>query len=206
MVQLLTVDGDCISRCEMFDEADLDAALARFDALSRPTSRLENAASRANARFWMHFAARDWTAMAGLLADDVYLDDRRPMVGSGVRHGRDAQIQDVQAIAAFGVEGTTEVIAVRGERLVLDRIRFHDAEHPSGGVVVEVLNVLEIDVGGRMIATVAFDPDDIAAAFEELDARYLAGEASAYAHTWSRAVWPRTSVARWRTRRTPASG
>ena len=28
-------------------------------------------------------------------------------------------------------------------------------------------------------------PDDIDAAFEELDARYLAGEASAHAHTWS---------------------
>ena len=30
-----------------------------------------------------------------------------------------------------------------------------------------------------------FDPDDIDAAFEELDARYLAGEAAAHAHTWS---------------------
>ena len=43
---LLTVDGDLISRCELFDEADLDAALARFDELSRPAPRLENAASR----------------------------------------------------------------------------------------------------------------------------------------------------------------
>ena len=33
---LVTVDGDLINRCEMFDEADLDAALARFDELSRP--------------------------------------------------------------------------------------------------------------------------------------------------------------------------
>ena len=30
-----------------------------------------------------------------------------------------------------------------------------------------------------------FDPDDIDAAFEELDARYVAGEAAAHAHTWS---------------------
>ncbi len=30
-----------------------------------------------------------------------------------------------------------------------------------------------------------FDPDDIDAAFEELDARYLAGEAAAHARTWS---------------------
>ncbi len=35
------------------------------------------------------------------------------------------------------------------------------------------------------MAAVLFDLDDIDAAFEELDARYLAGEAAAHAHTWS---------------------
>ena len=30
-IDVLTVDGDLINRCEIFDEADLDAALARFD-------------------------------------------------------------------------------------------------------------------------------------------------------------------------------
>jgi hypothetical protein len=35
---LYTVDGDLINRCELFDEADLDAALARFDELSRDAS------------------------------------------------------------------------------------------------------------------------------------------------------------------------
>ncbi len=34
MIAIFTVEGDLISRCEMFDEADLDAALARFDELS----------------------------------------------------------------------------------------------------------------------------------------------------------------------------
>ena len=37
-VNVFTVDGDMISGCEMFDEADLDAALARFDELDRPTA------------------------------------------------------------------------------------------------------------------------------------------------------------------------
>ena len=36
------VDGDRISRGEIFDESDLDAALARFEELSRPAPRLEN--------------------------------------------------------------------------------------------------------------------------------------------------------------------
>jgi hypothetical protein len=47
MIQLLTVEGDRISRLEMFDEADLDAALARFDELDRPAPQLENAATQA---------------------------------------------------------------------------------------------------------------------------------------------------------------
>ena len=45
-ISIATVEGDLINRCEMFDETDLDAALARFDELSRPAPRLENAASR----------------------------------------------------------------------------------------------------------------------------------------------------------------
>ena len=48
-----------------------------------------------------------------------------------------------------------------------------------------MLGVGEIDAEDRIVAAIAFDPDDIDAAFEELDARYLAGEAAAYAHTWS---------------------
>ncbi len=38
MVNLFTVEGDLIRRCEIFDEADLDAALARFDELGGPVS------------------------------------------------------------------------------------------------------------------------------------------------------------------------
>ena len=32
-VNILTFEGDLVSRCEIFDEADVDAALARFDEL-----------------------------------------------------------------------------------------------------------------------------------------------------------------------------
>ena len=48
-----------------------------------------------------------------------------------------------------------------------------------------MLNIVEIDADERIAARVTFDPDDIDAAFAELDARYLAGEAAAHAHTWS---------------------
>ena len=33
---LLTVDGEYFSGCELFDEQDIDAALARFDELDQP--------------------------------------------------------------------------------------------------------------------------------------------------------------------------
>ena len=46
-------------------------------------------------------------------------------------------------------------------------------------------SITEVDADGWMVAKVEFDLDDIDAAIAELDARYLAGEAAAYAHTWS---------------------
>ena len=48
-----------------------------------------------------------------------------------------------------------------------------------------MLRIAEIDADERIVAAVAFDLDDIDAAIAELDARYLAGEAAAHAHTWS---------------------
>ena len=45
-ITLFTLDGDLCNRCEIFDEANLDAALARFDELQTQARRLENAASR----------------------------------------------------------------------------------------------------------------------------------------------------------------
>ena len=46
------IEGDMVNRCEVFDEADLDAAIARFEELSRPAPRLENTASAQIRRVW----------------------------------------------------------------------------------------------------------------------------------------------------------
>ena len=48
-----------------------------------------------------------------------------------------------------------------------------------------MLGIAEIDTDGRIAACVMVDLDDIDAAFEELDARYLAGEAAAHSQTWT---------------------
>ena len=104
----------------MFDEADLDAALARFDELQPQAPRLENAASQVEQRYLTYFAARDWDAYAEILSDDICMDDRRRVVNAGVRRGRDAEIASMRAIADIGVtQFTSTVIAIRGERLAL---------------------------------------------------------------------------------------
>ena len=185
-VELLTREGDVGKRCEIFNEADIDAALARFDELSRPVPQLQNTASRVDDRFKTYFAARDLDAMVELLADDTATDDRRPLVGVGVRRGRDAVIADWRATAEIGVKNIiSTVIATRGERLVLSRYLFSGRDRRPEAFRTDVLGIVEIDADNRISACVMFDLDDIDAAFAELDARYIAGEAATHARTWS---------------------
>ena len=184
-VHVLAVEGDVLSRSELFDEADLDAAIARFDELGRPAPRLENAASRASDRYFERVGARDWDAVAGELAVDYYTDDRRHIVGGAI-HGRDAEIASVRVQADLGVTHVAStVIAVRGERLALSRVRYSGRNQESEAFVAEMLIVFEINADGRFAAAVAFDLDDFDAAIAELDARYLVGEAAAHGDTWS---------------------
>ena len=62
-INVVTVEGDLINRVEVFEEADLDSALARFDELQPHTSRVENAASRVYENYKVYFAERDWAAV-----------------------------------------------------------------------------------------------------------------------------------------------
>lgn len=185
-IEILTVDGDLLDRCEVFDETDLDAALARFDELGRPAPQLENAASRRVDSYLTHFAARDWDAMTRMLAEDFSSDDRRRVVGAGAREGRDAEIENMPTWAKVGVKTiTSDVIAIRGEHLLLCRIRFAYPNQQPQAFQSEMLAVVEVDAETKAVARIVFDPNDIDAAFEELEARYLAGEAAEYSNTWS---------------------
>ena len=56
-----------------------------------------------------------------------------------------------------------------------------DARPRPGEVIAEVLGIVEIDADRADRRASRFDSDDIDAAFAELDARYLAGEAAAHA-------------------------
>ena len=187
VIDLLTVDGDLINRCELFDEADIDAALARFDELSPPARRLENAASQVDERFWTYFAARDWDAMAEILADD-YLQRRsssgggrgrptrsgcrdREHAGDRRRRGHEHDVDRhcdprraprPQSCPLLGPRPAARGVPHRDPRRRRDRRR-------------------QPDRGGRLrsTSTTSTPPS------QELDARYLAGEAAAHSHTWS---------------------
>ncbi len=83
---------------------------------------------------------------------------------------------------------TWEPIATRGSRLALAHEVWADRDQTDDPIAVELLTVTEVSDTGLLRIGVAFDPDDIDAAFAELDARYLAGEAGAHSRTWAAIV------------------
>ena len=170
-----------------FDEADLDIAITRFDELSRPTPRLENAASQVVERFWAHFAARDWNAMRRdadrqlFIAESSSGAERR----SPTRSETSSEIKDSVRPPTSVSNMTSDVIATRGERLVLIRVAFSRSDERPEAFYVDAPLSRRDRRRYRIAASIMFDLDDFDAALAELDARYLAGEAAAYAHTWS---------------------
>ncbi len=183
-IAVLTVDGELINRTEIFDDGDLDAALASFEQLQPAPRRLENTATQAFQRLYSHVAAGEWDAVAQMTADNVCVDDRRRVVNAGVLHGRDANIKDAQATVGVGFTMTMSgVLATRGKRLALTGIRVSGPDPEA--IQNDALQIVEVDAEERIAGVVVFDLEDFDAATAELDARYLAGEAAAHADTWS---------------------
>jgi ketosteroid isomerase-like protein len=185
MVGTFILEGDLVSRCEAFDETDLDAALVRFDELQPQAPRLENTARRVYEHYKVCFAERDWAAMARILAGNIFTDDRRRVVNAGVLQGRDVVLADMRVLAEVGANITSAVIATRGEHLLLCRVRFWGQDQRPEEFIGESLSIIATDADDEITAGIVFDPDDIDTAIDELDARYLAGEAAPYARTWA---------------------
>jgi hypothetical protein len=185
MIVLLLKRGENLNRCELFNEADIGDALSRFEESNLQATRLKNQATQVQQRFWTYFADRDWDTMVELLADDICTHDRRRVVNAGVQHGRDVEIANMRALADVEANTALTVIATRGERLVLSRLYSSNQDLRHGEFGVELLNIVEVDADNRIATGALFDPEDVDAAFAELDARYLAGEASTYTRTWS---------------------
>ena len=101
-------------------------------------------------------------------------------MNAGFWDGRDVVIANMRALEDGGANITSTVVATRGERLALVRSIPRTATSGKANSASRCSASAEIDTDERIAAHVLFDLDDIDAAFEELDARYLAGEAAAH--------------------------
>jgi ketosteroid isomerase-like protein len=172
----LVVDAGKITRLEFFAVDQLDAARARLDELSEPASSpptidaLSNTAFRHWEEFIAQFAARDWDALFAGTAEGAVADDRRAIVGGLRYEGKEAILGLWRGIAAMGATDVTcGPLAIRGDRLVLLREVLSGVQAEA-----EVLFVIQFDNDGLVLSGVAFDPDDRATAFAQLDAYYAA--------------------------------
>ena len=79
--------------------------------------------AKCSERFQAYFATRDWDAIADMLTADLYSDDRRPVVGGGIRPGRDAIDRKTCGRSPTSRSRIRHqiVIATRGGRLALAR-------------------------------------------------------------------------------------
>jgi len=161
---------------ETFAPEQLAEALARFAEVeaaepSIASTVLSNRVTRGQDAFCEAFAVRDWEAMASSYADDLFNDDRRTGVSSGVTVGREEVLGLVRGLVDVGFATVTSVpIAIRGERLAIVRRTWHQTD----GFDLPLLSVVEYDADDRMTANVMFDTDDVPSAHEELERRCLA--------------------------------
>ncbi|MHB8463264.1 MAG: nuclear transport factor 2 family protein, partial [Acidimicrobiales bacterium] len=171
------------ARLEFFAVEDRTTACDRLDALTTPTtnSYLTSDVPRRWSELMACFRIRDWDAFAARVAEAAAGEDRRTIVG-GIRYeGRDGVVAAWQGIAAIGATDVElTLMATRGDHLALARTVYRGAAGE-----VEAVSVLEFDAAGRWVLMVAFDVADLDAAFDELDARYAAGEAARFVEAWA---------------------
>jgi hypothetical protein len=163
--------GDRICRIESYAPEELAAARARFDELTSAggvTGPAANGAVRALARQSVLFRTASPAAWGDVFTDDAVYEDRRR--GLQVRVvGRAANVEHMMLVDLEVTGGM--LLATRGDRLSLSR---GTLTQPATQNAIEVLALVEVDATGRMRHDIAFEPDDLDAAFQELDVRYLA--------------------------------
>jgi len=167
-------DAGKLAGADTWEPEDIAQALARFEDLraSVPRDPLRippNAATRALDAWFAGTASGDVDAVRGLYADSNSLEDRRALLRGTFGP------ESVVPTARFFSEGwhwVRTLLATAGDRLALWRIRFTHGEADAASEV-EILEVDEVDRGGRIVRVVLFDPDARAAASAELFESYV---------------------------------
>jgi ketosteroid isomerase-like protein len=163
-------------REDIYGLDQLDQAWARYAALRPDPLRIPpNAATRAGDRWAECGQARDWAALATLLAPTLVFEDRRRLLRTA--GDRDMAIASTREIASQGARPSRTLLATAGDRLSLERIRFLGGDGGSA-FEVDTLHLVEVDAEGLVVAILVFDPDDRRAASAELRERYARGDAA----------------------------
>ena len=112
--------------------------------------------------------AADWDGLADRVADDVVLDDLRPVVGGPAQVGRDAVLAGFRGVRDSGVQ-TVElrVLATLGDHLFLA-----DATFGTEVASVGALMSYEVDAEGRLLHNGSYELQDVERATADLEARY----------------------------------
>jgi DNA-binding SARP family transcriptional activator/tetratricopeptide (TPR) repeat protein len=180
LMVLRTNDAGRQARSISFDADDIEGALAELDRLylevegerADLTQWFENVAWRAALRMKAASDARSWQSYAEVLAPDVEYHDNR-----GLQiHAIGDEALDLMRVQ-FSLDDWAldySLLATRDDRLALIRVLVSFVDGAAGLSEVEALAVNECDDTGRIVATVAFDPEDVTGAHDELDRRHVA--------------------------------
>jgi len=153
------VDEGKVTRVERFPSDEKDAALARFDELTRPPDAADNLARRVSLAANAAFAGRDWETLRSMYSPDAVVRDLRTNLRSEVA-GREEILANLQAMADMGAVSLQQtVLAMSGERALLVRDRARGGE-PSKEFDVEYLTLLELAPDGAIQQETIFDRDD----------------------------------------------
>jgi len=154
---------------------DLDTARADYARLTAPSldDHFPNLAWRAIRAHVDAVNTGDWNAFAATLAPDLEDDDRRSMVAR-VTRGDEARAVSRTMFALEECRLDRVLLATRGDRLALVRTTATFRDGAVGPAESTGLNVYQVDEAGFVTHHVSFDPDDMTAAFDELDARFAA--------------------------------
>ena len=171
-------DGLALSVRE-FDVEDEDAAFAYADSLvARRKSRLVvyNTAKRFADKVFDAMRAGDASAATEFRSKDLVYNDRRRFAGALIADKGHLGAATAIALAQYN-HFENRTLAVRGERLWLGWSRWSD----DTGNEATHLHVAELGEDGLSAYESFFDEDDFWSAYRELESRYYAGEAAAFA-------------------------
>src|SRR5262249_24475376 len=135
-----------------------------------------NAATVARDRLEAAFEARDWVALRALFVADAKHEDRRRHVLASV--DVDGWIANRLRWARAGYHQARRLVRTLGDRIAVEHVSAISGPD-DGRADFEYLCLTEVDESGRILATVAFDPDDWRAADAECWTRGLAVDPAA---------------------------